>query len=212
MYIWLPSPTFTFDDWKLEVLWSLIDALSLMVDLSYPLLILWVNQWLNFLTLDSFWWYVHCWTHLSYHLPFRSLPSGLTLSTLFTLPSGLPLSTLFTLVLWAKVNTWSKTHFEILGSTSYDSSTSHILVFSHLISNLKIDLKISRSTECMVKTPFWDFECYTSRIQCDSLSPLRAKMRLVTPEEFLKHGFSFFHQILPFSFESQSMWYFGFLI
>ena len=32
MYIWLTSPTFTFDDWKLEVLWSFIDDLTMIVD------------------------------------------------------------------------------------------------------------------------------------------------------------------------------------
>ena len=55
-------------------------------------LISWFNWRLNFLTLNSFWWYVHCWTHLSYHLPFICLLSDSSLSTLFTLPM-----TLFTL-------------------------------------------------------------------------------------------------------------------
>ena len=32
MYIWPTAPTFTFDDWKLEVLWSFINALTMMVD------------------------------------------------------------------------------------------------------------------------------------------------------------------------------------
>ena len=55
--------------------------------LIFPILFLIssVNCWLNFLTLDVFLWYVHFLTHLSYHIPFRCLPSGLPLSTLFTL-------------------------------------------------------------------------------------------------------------------------------
>ena len=92
-------------------------------------------------------------------------------------------------------------------------STNHItLVFAHLISNLKIDMERSRSRELMVKNPFYFFECYTSQIPCDSSSPLRAKIRSVTPEKFSKHGLSFFHQILPFSFESWLRWHFGCLI
>ena len=62
------------------------------LNLHILLLIPWVNWWLNFLTLNAFLWYDHCWTHLSCHLSFRSLPSGLSLSTLFTLPM-----TIFTL-------------------------------------------------------------------------------------------------------------------
>ena len=95
----------------------------------------------------------------------------------------------------------------------WPKSTNHIILFSaHLISNLKIDPEISRSREFMVKTPFLDFECYTFIIHCDSSSPPRAKIRLVTPKKFLKHGFTFFHLILPFSFKSRSRWHFGCLI
>ena len=32
MYIWLTTPTFTFNDWNLEVVWSFIDALTMMVN------------------------------------------------------------------------------------------------------------------------------------------------------------------------------------
>ena len=69
---------FDYDDW-----W-----------LIFPILffIPWVNWWLNLITLNSFWLYVHCWTHLSYDAPLRSLLSGLHLPNLFTLPM-----TLFTL-------------------------------------------------------------------------------------------------------------------
>ena len=92
-------------------------------------------------------------------------------------------------------------------------STNHIISASvHLVSNLKIDLEISQSREFIVKKTFLYFQCYTSRIHCDSSSPLKAKIRLVTPEKFSKHGFSFFHLILPFSFESWSRWHFGCLM
>ena len=92
LYIWLIAPSFPFDDWKLEVLWSFIwcfhyDGWWLILPIF--LLIPWVNWWLNVLTLNVFWWYDHCWTHLNYHLPFKSLLSGLSLSTLFTLPMTL---------------------------------------------------------------------------------------------------------------------------
>ena len=92
-------------------------------------------------------------------------------------------------------------------------STSHIiLAFAHLISNLKIDLEIFWSRELMVKNPFWYLECYTFGIHYDSSSPPRAKIRLMTLEKFLKHGFSFFHPNLPFSLESQWRWHIGCLI
>ena len=91
--------------------------------------------------------------------------------------------------------------------------TNHIiLVFAHMISNMKIDLEISWSREIMVKKQFLYSKCYTSGNHCDSSPPLRTKIRLVTLEKFSKHGFSFFHQILPFSLESRSMCYFGCLI
>ena len=92
------------------------------------------------------------------------------------------------------------------------STNSIILVFAHTISNIKIDLERSRLRESMVKKHFLYFECHTFEILCDSSSPPRAKMRPMTLEKFLKHGFSFFHQILPFSFESRLMWYFSCLI
>ena len=92
-------------------------------------------------------------------------------------------------------------------------STNHIiLVSAHPISKLKIDLEISLSREFMVRNPFLYFECYTSKNPCDSSPPPRAKIRPVTLEKFSKHGFSFFHLILPFSFESRSGWHFGCLI
>ena len=92
-------------------------------------------------------------------------------------------------------------------------STNHIIMVStHLISNMKIDLKSSRSREFKVKNTFLDFECHIFGIHCDSSSSTRARVRPVTPKKFLKCGFWFFHQILPFSFESWSMCYFGCLI
>ena len=88
-------------------------------------------------------------------------------------------------------------------------STKHIiLVFSHSISNMKIDMESSQSREVMVKKIFLYFECYISVIACDSSSPSRDKIRFVTPKKFSKHSFSFFHQIIPFSFESWSRWHF----
>ena len=32
MYIWLITPNLSFDDWKIEVMWSFMDSLSMMVD------------------------------------------------------------------------------------------------------------------------------------------------------------------------------------
>ena len=57
---------------------------------------------------------------------------------------------------------------------------------------MKINLEISRSREFMVKKPFWFFDFYTSKTPCDSSSPPRDKIRPVAPENFSKHGFSFF--------------------
>ena len=37
MYIWLTAPTFSPDDWRLEVVWSFIDDLTLMVGDWYNL-------------------------------------------------------------------------------------------------------------------------------------------------------------------------------
>ena len=39
MYIWLYAPTFTVDDWKLEVVWYFIDAFIVMFGdwYAYPL-------------------------------------------------------------------------------------------------------------------------------------------------------------------------------
>lgn len=95
MYIWLTAPLFTFNDWKIEVLWSFIDALTVMVDGWSCLSSLWshdlIGGW-NLLTLNIFLWYGQYWTHLSYHVPLISLLNGVSLSPLFTLPM-----TLFTL-------------------------------------------------------------------------------------------------------------------
>ena len=95
MYIWITTPTFAYDDSRLEVVWYFIDALIIMVGywsslssffiMSY-LVVGFAYYWI------PFWWYVHDWTHLSLYLPFRNLPSGLSLLTLFTL-----VVTLFTL-------------------------------------------------------------------------------------------------------------------
>ena len=38
MYIWLIAPNLSFDDWKPKVMWSFIDPLNMMVNLSYLLL------------------------------------------------------------------------------------------------------------------------------------------------------------------------------
>lgn len=114
-------------------------------------------------------------------------------------------------LLWAKGNTWEKTHFNILGSTSCDSnfqfgcwpkSTNHIiLVSARLISNMKIDMTISRSREFMMKNPFWDFECYTSENPCD----FRGLKSSPWPRRnFGNMDFHFFHQTLPIYFKSRS--------
>ena len=62
---------FGFDGW-----WLILPILFW----SHELIGVW-----NFLNLDWFLWYVHFLTHLSHHLPFKSLSSGLPLSTIFTL-------------------------------------------------------------------------------------------------------------------------------
>ena len=92
------------------------------------------------------------------------------------------------------------------------STNDIILVSAHPILNLKIDPKISQSKEFMVKNPFWDFKCNTFKIPYDSSFPVRAKIRPMTSEKFSKHEFSFFHQIIPFSFKSWLRWHFGYLI
>ena len=63
-----------------------------------------------------------------------------------------------------------------------------------------------------MKNQFWYFEFYTSKNQCDSLSSLMATLKTMTLKRFLKHGFSFFHLMHPFYFESRWMWNFGCLI
>jgi hypothetical protein len=39
-------------------------------------LIPWVNWWFNIITINSSWWYDHCWIHLIWHLPLRNLLTG----------------------------------------------------------------------------------------------------------------------------------------
>jgi hypothetical protein len=77
------------------------------------------------------------------------------------------------------------------------------MVSAHPIVKQKIVPKILRMVEYMVKNPFLYFECFTSGNPCDSSTSPRANFWLETPEEFLKHGFSFFHPNLPFSLESR---------
>ena len=92
-------------------------------------------------------------------------------------------------------------------------STNHIIfVSAHMISNLKIHLESYWLREFMLRNTFKYFECYTSIVHCESLAPAWARLRPVTPEKFSKHGFSSFHQIIPFSFESRSRWHFVCLI
>ena len=54
----------------------------------------------------------------------------------------------------------------------------------------------------MVKNPFLDFDFYTFENQAGSFSSLVVRLRTMTLEKFSKHGFSFFHHIRTFSFES----------
>ena len=60
--------------------------------------------------------------------------------------------------------------------------------------------------------PIFIFWVFTSLNPCDSSTSPRANFWLVTPEKVSRHGFSVFHQNLPFSFESQSTWHFDWLI
>ena len=126
-------------------------------------------------------------------------------------------------VIWAKGKAWEKNSFWFFWfdrlwpfNFQFDyrpkSSNHVILVSAHPISKLKIDPESSWSREFMVRKKFWYLECLKSINPYDSSPPLRDKIRVVTQEKFLKHGFSFFHLILPFSFESRLKWHFGCLI
>ena len=115
----------------------------------------------------------------------------------------------FIWVAWGRGKTRVNTYFDIFRSTDCDLSTSsliysnsNILDSAHLIGKPKIVLKSLSSREDMVKNPFLDFECFTSRNTCDS-SPLpRRNHELETPEKFSKHGFSFFNPNIPFSLKT----------
>ena len=95
MYIWLTLLTFTFDDWKLEALWSFIDVLTMMGDgwsflSSFDSMSKLVVEFGYFGCL-----FMVCSLLNSFELSLilhKSSGSGLPLSTLFTLPM-----TLFTL-------------------------------------------------------------------------------------------------------------------
>jgi len=126
-------------------------------------------------------------------------------------------------VLWDKGKAWEKNPFwyfwsDRLWPFNFQSgcrpkySNHDIFVFAHPIWKMKIVSEISRPRESMVRKPFWYFECFTFVNPCDSSTSLRANFWLVTPEKFLRHGFSIFHLNLPFSLESWSRWHFGFLI
>ena len=119
-------------------------------------------------------------------------------------------------VIWDKGKRWGKPHFEIFWSTDCDlstskpkSSNSNILVSAHSIGKLKIVTESLRPRECMVKTKFLYFYCFTFVNPCDSSTSPRASFWPGTSKQFLKHGFSFFHPNLPFSLESRSRWYFS---
>ena len=109
-----------------------------------------------------------------------------------------------------------KPFFGLIGSdlstSSLKSLNSNSLVSTHPIGKLKIVLESLRSIEDMVKNQSWDFECFTSGNPCDSSPPLKGNFWPGTPEKFSEHGFSFFHQNLPFSLESRSKWLIGCLI
>ena len=122
-------------------------------------------------------------------------------------------------VLWVKGKTWEKTHFDIFGSPIVTLQLpvwlSTKIFKSHYLGLFSSDFEtedsseISWSREFMVRNIFWYCECCTYGNPCDSSPPSRAKIRPVTSVKFSKHGFSFFHLNLPFSFESWSKWHFG---
>ena len=89
---------------------------------------------------------------------------------------------------------------------------SNNVVSTHPIWKLKIVPEIYWSREYMVRNPFLDFECFTSINPCDSSTSPRANFWPMSPEKFLRHGFSIFHLYLPFSLKSQLRWHFGCLI
>ena len=89
------------------------------------------------------------------------------------------------------------------------SSNHNILVSTHPIWKMKRVLKISGSRQSMVRNPFWYFQFFTFRNPCDSSSSPRAKFWPMTPEKFLRNGFSFFYLNLLFSLKSRSRWHFG---
>ena len=92
------------------------------------------------------------------------------------------------------------------------SSNHNILVSTHQISKPKIVPEISMLRESMVRNSFWCFQCFTSRNTCDSSTSPRVNFWHVTLKKFSRHGFLIFHLNLPFSFESQPSWLFGWLI
>ena len=125
-------------------------------------------------------------------------------------------------ILWAKGNTWEKNHFYILSSINCDIETliwlstkiNKLHYLSFCSSNLKsedrsIKLSIKRIDGEKPNLRFWVSHL---RNPLWLFVFLRAKIRPMALEKFLKHGFSCFNLNVPFSFESQLRWHFGWLI
>jgi hypothetical protein len=111
----------------------------------------------------------------------------------------------FLWVLGGEKKRWENTHFYIFWRTNCDLSTSNpiskkwnILISTHPFVKLKIVLENLGSEKDMVKNPFLDSNCFTSKNPCDSSPPSRRNHEPRTPEKFSKHGFSFFYPIFHF--------------
>ena len=90
----------------------------------------------------------------------------------YTHPNSIPL---VSIGLGGKRKKLENTHFDIFSSINCDlstsspkSSNSNILVSTHPIGKMEIVLESLSSREEIVKNPFLDFECFTSRNPCDS--------------------------------------------
>ena len=109
------------------------------------------------------------------------------------------------LIFWV----WPIMTFNPSFKVDQNPSNYNILVSAQPFSNLKIDLEIPHQINSIVKNQFLYFELLPFKNQGVSLSSLRARLKVVTPEKFSKHGFSFFHWIQPFFIESWSRCNFG---
>ena len=124
--------------------------------------------------------------------------------------------------IWAKKISWEKTHFYIFSSTQLRHLNPNFivnlnlriainLVFAQPISNPRIDPKMSRLWESMVKAPFLGFSFLPFENKGDSSTSMMDRPKTMTPEKFSKHLFSFFRHFDPFFIEFWLIWNFRML-